>query len=166
MALPRLNLKEIQVECNRPFFRGTDSEVITLMLSIVRGPRGRRKILGEAFTRQVYLPWIHFKVSHDDSVEELFRLFMQQLIHRGYRPLEFRELDRDDRWSDWTECDLSGLDLSSLERAEESSMAVMEEHEETNPFRRRTAGTAPRRRSADDAGDGKTSVSTGSRDQD
>lgn len=127
MARLKLNLKEIEVECVRPFYQGTDTESINLMLTVVRGPRGRRKLLGEAFTRQIYHPIIHFKVYDEGDVEALVQRFMQQLIHRGYRPVQFRELSNENRWGNWQDCDLTALDLSPLTRAEDSEMAVEEE---------------------------------------
>ncbi len=129
MSFPKLHLKEIEVECIRPYFSGADSESINLMLTVVRGPRGRRKLLGEAFTRQVYHPIIHFKVFDENDVETLFNRFLQQLVHRGYRPVQFRELSQENRWGTWQPCDLSKVDLSSLERAANADMSVAESPE-------------------------------------
>lgn len=123
---PRLKLKEIEVECGRPASMGTRMESINLMLTVVRGPRGRRKLMGEAFARQVYQPIIHFKVYDDGDLESLFTRFLNQLVHRGYRPVQYRELDLEDRWSSWLECNLSEVDLSDLEDAAEADMGVAE----------------------------------------
>src|SRR5690606_12678799 len=110
MARLKLSLKEIEVECVRPFYHGTDTESINLMLTVVRGPRGRRKLLGEAFTRQLYHPVIHFKVYDEGDPDALFQRFLQQLVHRGYRPIQFRQLSTEDRWTGWEDCDLSNID--------------------------------------------------------
>jgi iron-sulfur cluster assembly protein len=81
----KLNIQEIQVECIKPTGLGDDTERINLMLTVVRGPRGRRKLLGEAFTRQIYQPIVHFKCyDDDDDVDRLFQRFLGQLVYRGY----------------------------------------------------------------------------------
>ena len=61
MAYLDLELKEIEVEYVAPHL-SANMERITLMLTVVRGARGKRKLLGEAFVRTVYHPVIHFKV--------------------------------------------------------------------------------------------------------
>ena len=125
MAYLDLEIKEIEVEYVAPHL-STGTERVVLMLTVVRGARGKRKLLGEAFVRTVYIPIIHFKVFDENSVESLFMRFLQQLIHRGYRPIQYRERDLDDRLSEWKPCDLSALDSSDLERAENNSMDVGE----------------------------------------
>lgn len=124
---PKLDVKEIQVEVARPAALGSETERINLMLTIVRGPRGRRKLLGEAFARQVYHPVIHFKVYDDGDVDALFLRFLNQLIYRGYRPLQFREMDMENRWGAWAECDLSRLDLSDLNQASGAGINIEEQ---------------------------------------
>lgn len=129
MAYLDLELKEIEVEYVAPFV-STGTERITLMLTVVRGARGRRKLLGEAFARSIYQPVIHFKVFDDTGLETLFLRFLQQLVHRGYRPIQFREKDLDDRLSGWKPCDLSLLDSSDLERGENAAVDVNENFED------------------------------------
>lgn len=129
MAYLDLELKEIEVEYVAPFV-STGTERITLMLTVVRGARGRRKLLGEAFARSIYQPVIHFKVFDDTGIETLFLRFLQQLVHRGYRPIQFREKDLDDRLSGWKPCDLSLLDSSDLERGENAAVDVNENFED------------------------------------
>lgn len=129
MAYLDLELKEIEVEYVAPFV-STGTERITLMLTVVRGARGRRKLLGEAFARSIYQPVIHFKVFDDTGVETLFLRFLQQLVHRGYRPIQFREKDLDNRLSGWKPCDLSLLDSSDLERGENAAVDVNENFED------------------------------------
>ena len=125
MAGMDLDIREIEVEYIAPHvIKGT--ERIILMLAVVRGARGKRKLLGEAFARTVYQPVIHFKVFDENSVESLFARFLQQLIHRGYRPVQYRERDLDDRLSAWKPCDLSALDSTDLKRGEESEVSVGE----------------------------------------
>jgi hypothetical protein len=123
---PALTVKEIQVEVARPAALGSETERINLMLTIVRGPRGRRKLLGEAFARQVYHPVIHFKVYDDGDLGALFTRFLGQLIYRGYRPLQYREMDMEDRWGAWADCDLSKLDLRDLNQAASSGLNIEE----------------------------------------
>ncbi|MBQ8036598.1 MAG: hypothetical protein IJ268_06340, partial [Proteobacteria bacterium] len=98
MAYLDLDLREIEVEYIAPHVL-SGTERIVLMLTVVRGARGKRKLLGEAFARTVYQPVIHFKVFDEVSVESLFTRFLQQLIHRGYRPIQYRERDLDDHLS-------------------------------------------------------------------
>ncbi len=129
MAYLELDLKEIEVEYVAPHI-STGMERITLMLTIVRGARGKRKLLGEAFVRTVYQPLIHFKVFDEVSVESLFTRFLQQLIHRGYRPIQYREKDLDEHLSPWKPCDMSALDSSDLDRAEEAGMNIGENFED------------------------------------
>ena len=125
MAGMDLDIREIEVEYIAPHvIKGT--ERIILMLAVVRGARGKRKLLGEAFARTVYQPVIHFKVFDENSVESLFSRFLQQLIHRGYRPVQYRERDLDDRLSEWKPCNLDELDSSDLKRGEESEVSVGE----------------------------------------
>jgi hypothetical protein len=123
---PNLNVKEIQVEVARPAALGSETERINLMLTVVRGPRGRRKLLGEAFARQVYHPVIHFKVYDDGDLDALFARFLGQLIYRGYRPLLYRQMDMEDRWGPWAECDLSKLDLRDLNQASRAGLNIEE----------------------------------------
>ena len=125
MANFDLDIREIEVEYIAPHvLSGTDR--IILMLTVVRGARGKRKLLGEAFARTVYQPVIHFKVFDEDSVESLFSRFLQQLIHRGYRPVQYRERDLDDRLSEWKPCDISALDNTDLKRGEEAAVDIGE----------------------------------------
>lgn len=125
MASLELNIREIEVEYVAPQISPNTLRIV-LMLTIVRGARGRRKLLGEAFARTAYQPVIHFKVFDEQSVESLFYRFLQQLIHRGYRPIQFRERDLDNCLSEWRPCDLSRLDSTDLERGEEASVSVGE----------------------------------------
>ena len=125
MANLDLDIREIEVEYIAPHVL-TGTARIVLMLTVVRGARGKRKLLGEAFARTVYQPVIHFKVFDDDSVESLFSRFLQQLIHRGYRPVQYRERDLDDRLSDWKPCNLAQLDNTDLIRGEEAAVDIGE----------------------------------------
>ena len=129
MAYLDLELREIEVEYVAPHI-STGTERITLMLTVVRGARGKRKLLGEAFVRTVYQPLIHFKVFDEVSVESLFSRFLQQLIHRGYRPIQYREKDLDDHLTAWKPCDLSELDSTDLERGEDAGMNIGENFED------------------------------------
>ena len=129
MALLELNIKEIEIEYIAPHVL-SGTERITLMLTVVRGARGRRKLLGEAFARTVYQPIIHFKVFDEESVESLFNRFLQQLIHRGYKPVQYRERDLDNRLSAWKPCILDSLDETDLKRGEEASVDIGENFED------------------------------------
>lgn len=124
-----LNLKEIEVEYIAPHVMAGTGR-ITLLLTLVRGARGKRKLLGEAFARTMYQPIIHFKVFDDVSVESLFSRFLQQLIHRGYRPVQYRERDLDDYLSPWKPCNIEGLDDTDLKRGEEADVEIGESFED------------------------------------
>ena len=129
MANMELNIREIEVEYVAPHLSANTMR-ITLMLTVVRGARGRRKLLGEAFARTAYQPVIHFKVFDEQSVESLFNRFLQQLIHRGYRPVQYRERDLDDCLGVWKPCDLSALDSTDLEHGEEAPVTIGETFED------------------------------------
>lgn len=129
MANLELDLKEIEVEYIAPHvMNGTGR--ITLLLTIVRGARGKRKLLGEAFARTIYQPIIHFKVFDEVGVESLFSRFLQQLIHRGYRPIQYRERDLEDRLSSWKPCNLESLDETDLKRGEDADVQFGETFED------------------------------------
>jgi len=98
--------------------KGGQREIAELLISTVRGQRGKRKLFGEAYLRDAYHPRIYFKVQHAQNIEELFDLFMTQLIHRGYTPMRFRE-SSGPYWGDWSHIDLEKYDTTDLERARE-----------------------------------------------
>ena len=128
MANLDLDIQSIEIEYIAPhIIVGTAR--LELMLAVVRGARGKKKILGEAFVRTVYQPMIHFKVFDEESVESLYRKFLQQMVHRGYQPIQYRERDLDDRLSQWKPCDLSVVDTTDIE-ASEGGMGVGESFED------------------------------------
>ena len=128
MANLDLDIQSIEIEYIAPhIIVGTAR--LELMLAVVRGARGKKKLLGEAFVRTVYQPMIHFKVFDEESVESLYRKFLQQMVHRGYQPIQYRERDLDDRLSQWKPCDLSVVDTTDIE-ASEGGMGVGESFED------------------------------------
>lgn len=129
MANLELELKEIEVEYIAPHVMSGTGR-ITLLLTVVRGARGRKKLLGEAFARTMYQPIIHFKVFDEVSVDSLFSRFLQQLIHRGYRPIQYRERDLDDHLSAWKPCQLESLDDTDLKRGENAGVDFGESFED------------------------------------
>lgn len=129
MANLELEIKEIEVEYIAPHVMSGTGR-ITLLLTVVRGARGRKKLLGEAFARTIYQPIIHFKVFDEVSVESLFSRFLQQLVHRGYRPVQYRELDLDDHLSAWKPCNLDTLDNTDLKRGEDAGVEFGESFED------------------------------------
>ena len=129
MANLELDIQSIEIEYIAPhIIVGTAR--LELMLAIVRGARGKKKLLGEAFARTIYQPLIHFKVFDEESVESLYNKFLQQMIHRGYQPIQYRERDLDDRLSEWKPCDLSKLDKTDIERGEEADLGIGESFED------------------------------------
>lgn len=129
MAYLDLDLREIEVEYIAPQV-ASGPEKITLMLTVVRGARGKRKLLGEAFTRTMFHPIIHFKVFDETSVESLFKRFLLQLVHRGYRPVQYREMDLEQHYSPWKPCDLSIFDAEELSAQQDAGMGVGEHFED------------------------------------
>ena len=129
MANLELEIKEIEVEYIAPHVMSGTGR-ITLLLTVVRGARGRKKLLGEALARSIYQPIIHFKVFDEVSVESLFSRFLQQLVHRGYRPVQYRELDLDDHLSAWKPCNLDALDNTDLKRGEDAGVEFGESFED------------------------------------
>ena len=118
MAITDLEIKDIEVEYVEE--GSSDApKVITLMITIVRGARGKRKLLGEAYVRTVYHPIIHFKCFDEDSVDSLLHRFLLQLIYRGYRPIQYRMRDLENYYSEWKLCTLDEDELSPLEHKKE-----------------------------------------------
>lgn len=125
MANLDLEIQSIEVEYIAPHIKSGTTR-IELYLAVVRGARGKKRLLGEAFTRTIYQPLIQFKVFDEENVDSLFAKFLQQLIHRGYQPIQYRTRDLDDRLSEWKPCDLAMLDKTDLERAEKDGMDIGE----------------------------------------
>lgn len=89
---------------------------IDLLVSTVRGARGRRKLFGEAFHRDAFTPVVYFKVLHATDIDDLYMRFIKQLIHRGFVPTRFRK-SVSDRFQEWNPVDLSPFDMSDHEAA-------------------------------------------------
>ena len=100
-----------QVEVEK---RGT-TEIINLVVSTVRGARGRRKLLGEAFVRDPYTPVTYFRVKHAKDVQDLHDRFVRQLILQGFEPKRSRR-QVDGRFEDWGAIDPTRFDLSVLDQ--------------------------------------------------
>ena len=107
-------IKEIQIEVKK---RGK-TQVVTLMFSYIRGPRGRKKLLGEAFASEYDTPITYFKMDKVKTEEEAYQSLLHQLAWRGYLPTIFRQKTARPRarWSAWTDVDVSGINLDDVKR--------------------------------------------------
>lgn len=102
---PKLELFEVKIQ------RLQSAQNIILFVGTTRGTRGRRKLYGEAFMRDSWTPWIHFKVEHAKDEDALCDQFLRQLIHRGYVPLRSRKRIESE-WTDWERVDLTEYDMT------------------------------------------------------
>ncbi len=108
---------QIEVEVQK---RGRKTAVV-LWISTTRGARGKKKLLGEARTRDSETPAIHFKVTEGETIEELYQNFLRLLIHRGYKPLRGRGRDSlTGPWDEWESCDLGGVDDAEVDHVNEN----------------------------------------------
>lgn len=104
----KTDLQSYEVEIKRLDF----SQIVALRVGTVRGARGRRKIYGEAFMRDPWNPWIHFRVQHAKDEDDLCDRFLTQLVHRGYVPLRARK-NVAGVWEDWEPLELDRFDLTN-----------------------------------------------------
>ena len=98
-------LRQYQVEMQK---LGKKSS-INLWVSLIRGPRGKKRLLGEGYTKNPDHPFIYFRVVNAKDEDEVYQEFLRLLIHRGYLPLKFRPLEGE-RYGGWETCDLSGIE--------------------------------------------------------
>ncbi len=95
-----------------------------LLISTIRGLRGRRKLYGEAILRDAMTPIIQIEVKHAKDMDDLYDRFLRQLIHRGFRPLRSRRRFKGDRLEGWSDIDLSGYDTSLIDHAYDNVEAM------------------------------------------
>jgi hypothetical protein len=110
MAAELTNVEGFEFEVER---RG-QSDTVNLVISTVRGPRGKRKLLGEAFMRDAFTPVMNYRVKHAKDIDDLRDRFLRQLIKQGYLPVRGRR-QVDGRFEDWSGIDTSRFDISGLE---------------------------------------------------
>ena len=101
------------------------SEVVELLVSTVRGARGRRKLLGEATLRDWRTPVIQFRVLHAKDLDDLRDRFIRQLIWRGYEPKRWRSRIGG-KLLDWSEVDPGAYDVSEMKKVSESPVEFTE----------------------------------------
>ena len=94
--------------------RRSNTKRISLVVSSVRGVRGKRRLLGEAFARDPFTPVVNFRVQHAKDIPDLRDRFIRQLIRQGYRPLRYRQ-QVDGTFHEWTPVDHSQFDMSGLD---------------------------------------------------
>lgn len=97
--------------------RRGETESVNLVVSSVRGPRGKRKLLGEAFMRDPFTPVVHYRVKHAKDIDDLRDRFIRQLIKQGYRPLKARR-QIEGRFEDWSAIDAEQYDDGILAAAD------------------------------------------------
>ena len=110
MASQHTELDGFQFEVER---RGSTTR-INLVVSSVRGIRGKRKLLGEAYMRDSFTPVLNFQVRYATTVEDLRDRFIRQLVKQGYLPTKFRR-QVTGSFEDWVDVDHSRFDMSTLE---------------------------------------------------
>lgn len=113
MASDLTNVDGFEFEVER---RG-HTEVVNLVVSSVRGPRGKRRLLGEAFMRDAFTPVMNYRVKHAADIDDLRSRFIRQLIQQGYLPLRARR-QVEGRFEDWSAVDTSTFDISGLQAAQ------------------------------------------------
>ena len=92
-----------------------NQDTVELLITTIRGLRGRRKLFGQALTRTVHHPVIEFKVQHAKDLDDLRDRFLKQLIHRGYKPLRYRARV-EGYYQDWEVVDPEKYDMEELRR--------------------------------------------------
>ncbi len=85
-----------------------------LRVSVIRSPRGKKKLLGEAYAKTPTVPMIYFKVTGATSDEEVYEKFLQLLLHRGYLPIRYRTFMVDGPKTKWEVVSLEGLDTKAV----------------------------------------------------
>ena len=87
---------------------------ILLHVSLIRGPRGKKKMVGEARSKTPQQPAIEFKVVNCSAEPEVFAQFLRTLVHRGYLPLQYREVKKggegDPVLGDWAAVDANSIE--------------------------------------------------------
>lgn len=101
--------------------KGGKREVLDLRVSVVRSPRGLKKLLGEAYVKTPTVPMIYFKITNATSEEGVFNDFLRLLLYRGYLPLRFRTFLVDGRKSKWDQVSLEGMDAKTVIEHERSA---------------------------------------------
>jgi hypothetical protein len=84
-------------------------ELLRLRVSVIRGPRGKTKMVGEAYTVTPNHPFINFRVVNANDEAGVFHEFLRLLFHRGYLPLRMREIVKW-RGQEWKPIDYSGIE--------------------------------------------------------
>jgi hypothetical protein len=92
---------ELQKACKK--------DIVALNVAVVRGPRGKKKMVGESATKSPSLPYIWFKITSAATPEEVYHEFLRLVVHRGYLPLRVLEI-KDGLRGKWTPCDTTGID--------------------------------------------------------
>ncbi len=110
MAAELTNVDGFEFEVER---RG-NTEMVNLVVSTTRGPRGKRKLLGEAFMRDAFTPVMQYRVKHAADIDDLRDRFIRQLIRQGFSPLRSRR-QVDGKFEDWSGIDLANYDTSVLD---------------------------------------------------
>jgi len=116
-----IEFKSFQVEV----IKLNGSETIELLISRVRGARGRRKLIGEATVGDCYNPIISFQVLHAQDMDDLRDRFMRQLVWRGYKPLRWRPRV-EGKFLDWRPIDPGKYDIAAMEKVSGAAAEMSE----------------------------------------
>ncbi len=93
-----------------------EPSLVDLLVSTIRGARGKRKLHGEAIVSDWCTPIIQFEVQHAKDIDDLRDRFIRQLVHRGYMPKRYRERVKG-KLTDWREINPENYDFSPLAAA-------------------------------------------------
>lgn len=90
---------------------------IDLWIALTRGARGKKKLTGEAYTKNTEIPAISFKIPEGKDEGEILITFVKLLVHRGYLPVRQRfRVHGDAPWEDWEAINIDNIDGSEKVR--------------------------------------------------
>lgn len=104
-------LVQYQVEAQKRRQKTT----LNLWVSQIRGPRGRKKLLGEAYTKDSNTPAIYFRVDNAKKEDDVYEEFLRLLVHRGYLPTKVRQL-KENRFDEWKDIEYGSIEAPDLTR--------------------------------------------------
>jgi len=101
---------------------------ISLLVSVIRGPRGKQKTVGEASTRSPDHPYIWFRITNADNEEAVLKEFLRLLVHRGYLPLRMKA-KKGGKTTAWKPVDTTGVEgIDEVLQQEARFEAARSEH--------------------------------------
>lgn len=98
---------------------------VNLWVTLTRGARGKKKLLGEAFTKDTETPAINFLVPEGKTEDEIYQTFLRLLVHRGFMPKMFRYRDSTKgKFGQWKPVSLDDIDGVDKVKENEAKNAV------------------------------------------